>query len=141
MTEQRKHSNPDRDKVIADSGWGVKPDDQPANAGQTPADQRQYLYQPDENDAIKNILQQMRKGFNTPNRVLVEAGRTTIFDLNGDGFVVSGLSFGDDRLIELLKSLGAGFDPKQLQGLAPDFDGIRDYRITRAWAWGAERTG
>ena len=137
----KKPAKPDRDKVISDSGWGVKPDDQPANAGQTPDDQRQYAYRPDEPEVIRNILRQMRKGFNTPNRVLVEAGRTTIFDLNGDAFVINGLTFGDERLIELLKSVGAAFDPRQLRELKSDFDGIREYGLTRAWAWGAERTG
>ena len=140
MIEQEQ-PGPDRDKVIPDTGWGVKPDDQPANAAQTPDDQRQYPYRPEEPDAVRNILRQMRKGFNAPNRVLVEAGRTTIFDLNGDAFVVNGLTFGDERLIELLKSVGAGFDPQQLRKLKPGFDGVREYVLTRAWAWGAERTG
>ncbi len=137
----QEQTGPDRDKVISDTGWGVKPDDQPANAGQTPDDLRHYEYRPDEPDVIRTILRQMRKGFNTPNRVLVEAGRTTIYDLNGDAFVINGLTFGDERLIELLKSLGAGFDPQQLCELKPDFDGVREYGLTRAWAWGAERTG
>ena len=132
---------PDRDKLIADTGWGIKPDDQPANAGQTSDDQRRYHYDPKEPDAVRRILLQMRRGFNTPNRVLVERGRTTIFDLNGDGFVIHGLSFGDEKLIELLRTVGAGFDPRQLRALGPDYDGVREYTLTRAWAWGAERTG
>ena len=138
---QKKQPEPDRDKVISDTGWGVKPDDQPANAGQTPDDLRKYPYRPDEPDVVRKILRQMRRGFNTPNRVLVEGGRTTVFDLNGDAFVIDGLTFGDERLIDLLKLLGAGFDPPKLRELKPDFDGVREYGLTRAWAWGAERTG
>ena len=132
---------PDRDKLIADTGWGIKPDDQPANASQTSDDKRQYHYDPKEPETVRRILLQMRKGFNTPNRVLNERGRTTIYDLNNDGLVIHGLSFGDEMLIELLRALGAGFDPQQLRILGPDHDGVREYTLTRTWAWGAERTG
>jgi len=141
-----RHDSPEpkpaeKDRVIADSGWGIKPDDQPANAAHTPQDRRKYQYDPDEAEAVRNILQTMRHGFNTPNRILVEAGRTTIYDINGDAFVIEGLFFGDEKLIELLKTVGAGFDPLQLAKLGKDYDGVREYTLTRAWAWGAERTG
>ena len=42
-----------KDRVIADSGWGIKPDDQPANAadaGQHAC--RVYPYNPSEPDAV-----------------------------------------------------------------------------------------
>jgi len=137
----RKKQDPPRDRVIADSGWGVKPDDQPANAEETAPQDRRYRYNTADPDAVRKILRHMRKGFNTPNRVLIEHGRTTIFDLNGDAYVVDGLSFGDDNLVELLKAVGAAFRPQQFRELPADFDGIREYRLTRTWAWGAERTG
>ncbi len=140
-----KHDKDDprhpRDRVIADSGWGVKPDDQPANAGNTADHDRGYTYDPNDDQAVPKILRHMRKGFNAPNRVLVEPGRTTIFDINGDSYVIAGLSFGNEHLVELLKAVGAGFRPNQLRDLPADFDGIREYALTRAWAWGAERTG
>jgi len=135
-----KHDRP-RDRVIADSGWGVKPDDQPANAENTAEQDRNNRYDAQDPEAVRKILRHMRKGFNTPNRVLVKPGRTTIYDLNGDAYVVQGLTFGDKNLVELLKAIGAAFSPRQFRELPADFDGIREYALTRAWAWGAERTG
>ncbi len=141
MSKQNEHRPKNKDKVISDSGWGIKPDDQPANAGATGAEGRQYHYDPQEEDAVRKILRQMRLGFNTPDRILVEPGKTTIYDLNGDGFEVHGLSFSSKHLVELLQNVGAGFDPQQLRGLPKDYDGVREYTATRSWAWGAERTG
>lgn len=141
MNTNKHDPRKSHDRVIADSGWGVKPDDQPANAEDTAEDDRGYRYRPDDPDAVRTILRHMRKGFNRPNRVLVEQGRTTIFDLNGDGYRIEGLTFGDENLVTLLQAVGAAFRPRQFRELPADFDGIREYALTRAWAWGAERTG
>jgi hypothetical protein len=133
----------DRDKKIADSGWGVKPDDQPANrrdvAHHAPPS---YRYDPAEPDVIRTILRAQRRGFNTANGVRIEPGRrTVIIDINKDEFVVEGLGYGDPNLIELLKHLGASFDPVELAKLSRDEPATREFALSRAWAWGAERTG
>src|SRR3954452_5946060 len=100
----------DRDRVFVDSGWGIKPDDQPANAKDArSADAvRVYRYRADEPDVIRNVLRAQRKGFNTANRARIEAaapgkhgGRTVIIDINKDEFVIEGLTFGDANLIPL----------------------------------------
>ena len=141
MTNEPPNEQGRRDKVIADSGWGIKPDDQPANTGEAGGAQKSIQYDPQQPDVVKTILRLQRQGFNTATKVRIEPGRTTIIDLNGDAFVVVGLSFGGDHLMELLKTLGASFDPRALEQLGPDFEGVREYGLTRTWAWGAERTG
>lgn len=131
-----------KDKVIADTGWGIKPDDQPANAkdaGEYACNE--YVYDASDPQAIRHILAAQRRGFNTANRVVVEPGRTVIYDINKDPFVVRGLTYGDDNLIELLKNLGAAFDPQQLRAVPADDQDTREYDLSRVWAWGAERTG
>lgn len=129
-----------KDKKIADSGWGIKPDDQPANNDEAPTETpTEYHYEPGDENAVREITRAQRRAFNTANRALVQPGKTTIFDINGDAFVVHGLSFGNETLIELLKVIGAGFDPHQLRALGPEYDGTREYDLTRVWAWGAER--
>jgi len=138
----REHES-DRDRVIADSGWGIKPDDQPANAAEARAEHARthYAYRPDEPDVIRKILRAQRKGFNTANRVRVEpGGRTVIIDINKDEFTIEGLTFGDNNLIPLLQALGAAFDPqelKQMTAASPP----REFTLSRVWAWGADRTG
>ncbi len=132
---------PQRDRVIADSGWGVKPDDQPANADEAGSTSAGYRYDPGDADAVRTILRLQRQGYNTARRVIVRPGSTSIIDLNGDGLTIDGLSYGDPKLVELLKALGAGFDPQQLKKLDTGFDGVREYKVTRAWAWGSERSG
>lgn len=130
----------DRDRLIADTGWGIKPDDQPANAGEAGAGSRLiWRYDPSEPHVVRRILLAQRRGFNTANRVRVERGRTTIIDINGDGFVLEGLGFGDEHLIALLQQLGAAFDPQSLKRLGPQESTPREFMLSRAWAWGAER--
>ena len=132
----------DRDRKIADTGWGIKPDDQPSNTTEAgAAAARNYRYDPAEPDVVRRILLAQRRGFNTANRVRVEPGRTIIFDINKDGFIVEGLSYGDPNLIELLERLGAAFDPPEMRRLTRDEATARDFALTRAWAWGAERSG
>ena len=132
----------DRDRVFADSGWGIKPDDQPANAADARKGHaiRVYPYRADEPDVIRNILRAQRKGFNTANRARIEPGRTIILDINKDEFVIEGLTFGDANLIPLLQSLGAAFNPQELKTLGPTSP-AREFDLCRVWAWGAERTG
>ena len=139
MSEKSSH---DRDRVFADSGWGIKPDDQPANAGEAPEEAaiRLYRYRSDEPDAVRQILKAQRRGFNTANRVRVEAERTVIIDINKDEFTIEGLGFGDGNLLPLLGALGASCDPQEVQRMdrkSPP----REFSLSRVWAWGAERTG
>ena len=132
----------DRDRVFADSGWGIKPDDQPANAKEASAEHAvgTYSYRPDEPDVIRKILRAQRKGFNTANRARIGGGRTVIIDINKDEFTIDGLSFGDANLVPLLQALGAAFNPQELKTLAADAP-PREFDLSRVWAWGAERTG
>jgi hypothetical protein len=131
-----------RDKKIADSGWGIKPDDQPANTADAPKHAiKSWQYDSSEENVVRKILQAQRKGFNTANQVRIERGRTVILDINKDEFVIEGLSYGDENLIELLMNLGAAFSPPELRKVAKDDKGIREYPLSRVWAWGAERTG
>src|SRR5438552_16280244 len=132
----------DRDRKIVDSGWGIKPDDQPANAAEAGNDAlRVYRYDPAEPNVIRNILRAQRRGFNTANRVRIEPGRTLIFDINKDEFVIEGLTYGDPNLNELLMHLGAAFNPQELAKLTPEEKTSREFPLSRVWAWGAERSG
>jgi hypothetical protein len=133
---------PNRDRVLADTGWGIKPDDQPANAAEAGAGAaRAYAYDPSEPDVVRRILLAQRRGFNTANRVRVDRDATAIIDINGDAFLVRGLSFGDEHLIDLLERLGAAFSPPDVRKLSPETDTPRLFALSRAWAWGAERSG
>jgi hypothetical protein len=130
----------DRDKVIADTGWGIKPDDQPSNAGEVAGKAATtFRYDPAMPNVVREILLAQRRGYNLANRVVIEPGRVLILDLNGDAFTVEGLSYGDANLIELMHRLAATFDPQQLAAVPAGDQRRREYALTRAWAWGAER--
>ncbi|HLX60767.1 MAG TPA: hypothetical protein VKX17_05745 [Planctomycetota bacterium] len=139
MSTSRSHHN--RDRVIADTGWGIKPDDQPSNRGEAPAAKDVVAYNPAEPNVIRNLLRLQRRGFNTANRVRVQPGKTIILDINGDPFTIEGLSYGDPKLIDLLMDLGAAFSPQQMQETPADFTGTREFSLGKVWAWGAERSG
>ena len=130
-----------RDKVIADTGWGIKPDDQPSNHQEASAPSDVFQYDSHLPNVVRTMLQLQRRSFNTANRVRIEPGRTTIYDINGDPFMIEGLSYGDPNLIDLLIDLGTIFSPPQLRELKPDTTGIREYPLGRVWAWGADRSG
>ena len=132
----------DKDRKIADSGWGIKPDDQPANAASAPQEAaiKVYRYTRAEPDAVRQILKAQRRGFNTANRVRIERDRTIILDINKDPFTIEGLGFGDPNLLALLGALGASCDPQEVQRLDKSSP-PREFSLSRAWAWGAERTG
>ena len=130
-----------RDRVIVDSGWGIKPDDQPANTAEAgEGARRSYTYDPAEPDIVRRILLAQRRAFNMANRVRVERDRTLILDINADPFVVENLSFGDENLIAMLDALGAAFNPQEVRQLKPEA-APREFALGRAWAWGAERSG
>jgi hypothetical protein len=140
MSEQTGRN--DRDRVIADTGWGIKPDDQPANADERgPDSPRVWRYDPHQPDVVRQILRAQRRAFNAANRVRIEPGRTIIYDINKDAFVIEGLSYGDEKLILLLQTLGAAFNPQELRRLTRDEQTVRKFPLSRAWAWGAERSG
>ena len=137
MSSEKKSN---KDKVIADTGWGIKPDDQPSNHGESAAATDVFVYTENLPDAVAVILRTQRRGFNTAQRVIVEPGMTTIVDINGDHFKIKGLSWGYEHLIEVLTELGAVCDPILLRELPKGFADKREYELHRAWAWGAERT-
>jgi hypothetical protein len=134
-----------RDRVIADTGWGIKPDDQPSNVNEARAaagkNGRVLHYDPAGPNPVRHILLAQRRACNTANRVRLEPTRLTILDINGDAFLVEGLGYGDPNLIPLLQNLGAAFDPDVIRRLTPDDPTTFEYPLSRAWAWGAERSG
>ena len=136
-----KHPPKSKDKVIADTGWGVKPDDQPANRSEAAAPSDVVTYDPKHPEIIKHLLRLQRRSFNTANRVRVEPGKVTIIDVNGDPFTIMGLSYGNPHTLELLMELGATCDPLQFKELPADCQDSREYALNRAWAWGHERSG
>jgi hypothetical protein len=137
MSNKPRHN---KDKVIADTGWGIKPDDQPSNRGEAAQATDVFLYDPKLPNIVAIVLRTQRRSFNTAQRVIVEPGRTTIIDINGDPFIAQGLSWGDDNLVEVLLELGATFDPVWMRSLPKTFSEKREYELHKAWAWGAERT-
>jgi hypothetical protein len=131
----------DKDRKLVDTGWGVKPDSQPASAEEVRDLQTSVVYHPGQANQVDAIIRTQQRNFNSAARIVIEPGRTRIFDINNDEFVVEGLTFGDPALIEMLRKFGAAFDPKVLGALNADFDGAREYRCTTRYAWGADRTG
>lgn len=133
-----------RDRVIADTGWGVKPDDQPANARDAGEEAGRVLHYAREDyesdrDAVRLILKAQRRASNIPSRITVTADEVVIYDINGDAFHVRGLGYGDEVLISLLHNAGAAFDPRQLRKVKKSDPDTREYEVHRAWAWGEER--
>ena len=140
MSQESKRSHP-KDRKLAETGWGIKPDSQPANRDEVDDPPNRFQYRPDGPGGIDEIVRVQQRNFNKARRIIVEPGRTRIIDINKHEFIVEGVSFGQEALIELLERFGAAFSPPRLRTLGPDFTGSREFECTSRHAWGADRSG
>ena len=140
IIQDSEHSHP-KDRKLAETGWGIKPDSQPANRDEVDDLQDRFHYRPDDPGGVDEIVRVQARNFNKARRIIVEPGRTRIIDINKHEFIVEGLSFGQDALIELLGQLGAAFSPPLLRTLDADYTGSREFECTARRAWGADRSG
>ncbi len=72
-------------------------------------------------------------------RVLVEADRTIIEDINRSRMIFKGLTFGSPALETILKEEEAAFRPALVRDPRPDFQGSEAFEITVRFPWGQER--
>ena len=69
----------------------------------------------------------------------IEKDRTTVLDVNGDGAVIEGLTFGDPALETLLKELGVQFDKARLHDVSTVPSGKKEFKIVSRYPWGHDR--
>lgn len=138
MSEDQNDITQPRDKVLADTGWGLTPADQATQKHDANGDPT-IVYNPAAPDAVGDVMRGQRRVILHANRVRVEPGRTVIIDINGDVCVVEGLSYGDPNLVVVLNNLGAAFDPRFVGSIPADDTKTREYELSRAWAWGDDR--
>ena len=140
MTQDSEHSQP-KDRKLAETGWGIKPDSQPANRDEVADLQDRFQHRPDDPSSIDELVRVQQHNFNKARRIIVEPGRTRVIDINKHEFVIEGLSFGQEALIEVLGRFGAAIDAPLLRTLSADYTGTREYECTARRAWGADRSG
>ena len=140
MSQESKRSH-SKDRKLAETGWGIKPDSQPANRDEVADPQDRFHYRSEDPGGVDEIVRVQQRNFNKARRIVVEPGRTRIIDINKHEFVVEGLSFGQEALIELLERFGAAFNAPLLRTLDADYTGTREFECTARRAWGADRSG
>ena len=72
-------------------------------------------------------------------RVIVEANRTRVLDVNRNELVFPGVSYGHPLLETILREAGASFDPATLGTPARTPDGVREFRISAKYPWAHDR--
>ena len=72
-------------------------------------------------------------------KVVVNAERTVVLDVNKDGMVFPGLTYGCQSLDELLRELGIVFNPQTLHNPKATPSGVKEFDISAKWTWGHDR--
>ena len=77
--------------------------------------------------------------FGTLKRAVVSPEGLEVSNLNGDRFLILGLSFGDANLIPVLRRLGASFNPETLHNVPPNAEKKKELEITARYPWAKDR--
>jgi hypothetical protein len=72
-------------------------------------------------------------------RVIVEADRTRVLDVNRSELVFPGITYGHPLLETILREAGASFDPATLGKPAATPDGTREFRVSAKYPWAHDR--
>jgi hypothetical protein len=72
-------------------------------------------------------------------KVIVNAEKTTIWDVNKDGMEFPGLTYGCPSLDELLRELGVVFNPQTLHNPKATPSGVKEFDLSAKWTWGHDR--
>jgi transposase len=72
-------------------------------------------------------------------KLMVNAEKTVIWDVNKDGMEFPGLSYGSASLEELLRELGIVFNKQTLHNPKATPSGIKEFDISAKWTWGHDR--
>jgi hypothetical protein len=72
-------------------------------------------------------------------KLVVNAEKTVIWDVNKDGMEFPGLTYGSASLEELLRELGIVFNKQTLHNPKATPSGIKEFDISAKWTWGHDR--
>jgi hypothetical protein len=72
-------------------------------------------------------------------KLVVNAEKTVIWDVNKDGMEFPGLTYGSANLEELLRELGIVFNKQTLHNPKATPSGIKEFDISAKWTWGHDR--
>lgn len=72
-------------------------------------------------------------------RVIVEADRTRVLDVNRNELIFPGISYGHPALEIILREAGASYDPATLDTPAKTPGGVREFRISAKYPWAHDR--
>jgi hypothetical protein len=72
-------------------------------------------------------------------KIIVNAQKTVVVDVNKDGIEFPGLTYGCSSLDDLLRELGVIFNPQTLHNPKATPSGTKEFDISARWTWGHDR--
>ena len=72
-------------------------------------------------------------------KLIINAQKTVILDVNKDGMEFPGLTYGSESLEELLRELGIVFNKQTLHNPKATPSGVKEFDISAKWTWGHDR--
>lgn len=88
---------------------------------------------------IAQFIRHRQDALSLLRRVVVEADRTRVLDVNRNELVFPGISFGHPWLATILREAGASFDPATLGTPGNTPGGVREFRVSAKYPWAHDR--
>ena len=91
---------------------------------------------------VRELIQFFRREVGTMKalrKLIINAEKTVILDVNKDGMEFPGLTYGSESLEELLRELGIVFNKQTLHNPKATPSGIKEFDISAKWTWGHDR--
>lgn len=77
--------------------------------------------------------------FGTLKRAVITPAGLEVGNLNGERFLIPGLSYTDANLIPVLRRLGASFNPDTVHNVPPNAEKKKELEITARYPWAKDR--
>src|SRR5262245_10278341 len=72
-------------------------------------------------------------------KLVISPEKTVVLDVNGDGIIFPGLTYGSPTLESLLRELGVIFNPQVLHNPKATPSGLKEFDLSGRWTWGHDR--
>ncbi len=100
---------------------------------------KRFSYTVGDEESLKRFAREFLPTLRQLTKVIIEPEHTTVLDINGDGAVIDGLTFGDPVLEFFLRELGVVFDKARLHDSSRVPSGKKEFDIRACYPWGHDR--
>ncbi|MCW8129718.1 MAG: hypothetical protein KIS92_05130 [Planctomycetota bacterium] len=90
-------------------------------------------------DEAWNVFKTAQDKLSTLSKAFVEEHRTAVADVNGKRLVFDGIGYAHAEIGQLLKAVGAPFNPQYVHHPPPEGMTAKEYRLSVRYPWAQDR--